>query len=151
MNENDNEMRKLQFKKVKDDYTRIRQEEKVKIANFLQDHHFTILALENNKETTPSKRLGSGRNGLANWQYIYAQNDKNKNYFYISLQCFDEDKKSGNRHVVMDRIGFCVESKDPKGSFPDAFDKMIDADIDLPVDDDNLNELLKKLNDAEPQ
>lgn len=80
---------------------------------------------------------------LSNLKWVSVK--RNNVYFFISLQAFDRDLRTGNLHVLMDRIG--VYAYVGNYSSIDAQTKMMITNIELPLDDKKLNELGQTLRD----
>lgn len=80
---------------------------------------------------------------LSNWKWVCVK--RNHVHFLISLQTFDRDPRTGNLHILMDRIGIYAYV----GSYSsiDAQTKMMATNIDLPLDNNKLNELRQILLD----
>ena len=68
----------------------------------------------------------------------------------MSLQTFDYDPKTGNLHVLMDRIGIYVYGDNY--SAVDARENMMITNIELPLNENKLEELaniIKELSECE--
>ena len=68
---------------------------------------------------------------LSNWKWVCVK--RNDVHFFISLQTFDKDLRTGNLHILMDRIG--VYAYVGNYSSIDAQSKMMMTNIELPLDD----------------
>lgn len=129
------------FLETKEKYNSLREYERKKIINYLSEKGFKV-----------SYNGGNGRpnytNGgkmkksydLTNWKWVDATKENIK--YFISLQAFDMDTTSKNYHVLMDRIGICAFSN---GEKPDYFNLMETTSLELPLGEQDLDELLKKM------
>lgn len=92
----------MTFIEAKQAYMEKRKEERDRISLALKNAGF-----ENRKAAAGSERYGAALDGepydLRNWQYIEGVFDDIR--VHISLQTFDRDSKTGNIHVLYDRIG----------------------------------------------
>ncbi|MBQ9120073.1 MAG: hypothetical protein IJY09_08500 [Lachnospiraceae bacterium] len=131
----------MDFNEARDAYVNARSEERMKIIKFLEQKGFEIL----------KKNGGSGRanykgshmetpHNLRNWKWIEAQ--CGENYYFISLQVFEQDYKSKNRHILMDRLGVYKHMEyDPEA----IFESMQITEIELPMTEEKLENLLTYL------
>ncbi len=127
------------FKEIRDSYALLREKEKNKIIAYLDGkgfRFFTYLWMPAKKK----EKTGCGIGALKNLKWVNAE--KNGFKYFISLQAFNIDKKTGNHHVVMDRIGVYKFQGDYDGR--NALYEMKDTGIDLPITDKELDDLLKK-------
>lgn len=146
----------LSFKTVKEQYVKVRENERRKIIDYLRDLRdengnqlFSTAGGEYRYRGGSGIRSYGGRRfknfDLSNWKYVEAE--YRGRYVLISLQSFEIEPTSGNLHVLYDRIGLLFEKpiklKDlynhPRVS--DAFLKMKVTDWDLPLSDSDLKEL----------
>ncbi|MDD4508275.1 hypothetical protein SAMN04515656_11525 [Eubacterium aggregans] len=141
----------MDFKEIKRLYIRERQNQKNAIVDWLLSEGFNILTMSGKISISPHL-TGSGKTtytsdsriksyDLSNWKWISARNGERE--YLISLQAFDIDPKTRDRHVLMDRIGIYIY---PRGKYnpEDCVEKMINTDIDLPMDQEKFV-LLRKL------
>jgi hypothetical protein len=137
------------FEEIKEEYIRLREEERKTIVNHLQNEGFDI---DNPSNGSGKKKYGARRNGknrldppydLSFWKWISVSFDNDKKAF-ISLQSFDKDPSSYNLHVLMDRIGIYVYEE--KYCAAEARTKMITTNIELPMDENKLRQLVDTLN-----
>ncbi len=140
------------FKNVKEAYKNLREVERRKIVDYLKLNGFKT---QNGNEL--SYRGGSGRPAytsggeiveydLSNWKWVEASKE-NVTYF-ISLQAFDSDPKSGNHHVLMDRIGVCAFDENIKEEDKNYFQDMVRTTLDLPLDETKIEMFPEILEDA---
>ncbi len=132
------------FTVIKKAYTEMRELERKKILGFLIDKGLNMV-------NTPKSGKGSSNytNGgklersydLSNWKWVEGIVDDKK--FLVSLQAFDYDKSSKNVHVLMDRIGICKYDKNAK--HPDYLNTMEVTSLELPLNEDDLEELYNVL------
>lgn len=151
----------MNFKEIKKLYVEARENEKIKIIDYLLKENFIILNMEDKEATNPHK-TGSGIKNytsgkrihsydLSNWKWIFAE--KNNIKYLVLLQSFDKDPKTKNRHILMDRIGIYRYSNldlSKESIAQGCFDNLYNTGIDLPMDDDKLCKLcnmLEKLNE----
>lgn len=143
----------MTFQSAKDIYTHLREDERIKIVNYLISNGYDVVsgskAGKGIKNYTSGKRMHPPYD-LSNWKYIEAYKD---NFlFFISLQAFDVDPISNNHHILMDRLGIykypgCDLEDRKKNYFAyDALTKMTVTDIELPMNDYKLKRLLECLN-----
>lgn len=78
---------------------------------------------------------------LENWMWFTVT--RNDVHFVVSLQPFDRDSKTGNYHVLFDRLG--IYAYTGEYSAKAAFSKMLITDISLPLDEPKLEKLEKML------
>lgn len=142
----------MEFIEIKQAYVNERQKQRKLIVKHLQKNGYSVV--EGGSAGKGRKDYTSGGNlkipyDLSNWKYIEAE--KNGNQFFVSLQSFDHDPNSGNQHVLMDRIGiyhYLGHRKKDYDAF-DAFSKMQTTEIELPLSDEDLNNLLDLLEQME--
>lgn len=130
------------FMEAKEKYNALREFERKKIIHYL---------IEKGMKVSQTGGMGypcytNGGNlqrsyDLTNWKWVTVS-VKNKELF-ISLQAFDQDRKSKNYHVLMDRIGLCSYPKTEKK--PDYNKLMKVTSLELPLDEKDLDELYKML------
>ena len=123
------------FELIKQMYTESREAERIKIANHLKRHGFELV--DGSGAGKGKKKYKSGGQlckpfDLSNWKWI--EITKGGREFLISLQPPDKDPKSGNYHVLMDRIGVCFNGY------------WIITDLDLPMDEKALDDLVEIIN-----
>lgn len=136
----------MDFEEIKKMYNDARRKERNKISKFFRKHiDFETeepAARQGIKEYTSGRRLVK-KYDLSNWKWVCIK--RNDVHFFISLQSFERDPKTGNLHVLMDRIGIYAYTGDY--SPIEAQTKMMTTNIELPIDDIKLNELAKILKD----
>ena len=127
------------FTKVKRTYEKLREEQRIIIVNFLNSKGFEV-----------SKNPGAGKGSkhykgggtieefdLSNWKYVIAK--RRNQEVLISLNSFDVDKCTRNRHVLYDRIGLYAYKKYvPEEACCD----MAVTNIDLPMSEEKLKALV---------
>lgn len=141
MNEN-----KMDFLDIKKMYNEARRVERNDISRYLKESKcFEI-------ERTPARQGTNGytsggrlynKYDLSNWKWICVK--RNNVHFFISLQSFERDPKTGNLHVLMDRIGIYAYTGDY--SPIDAQTKMMVTEIELPMNKEKLEKLKEILID----
>lgn len=77
---------------------------------------------------------------LSNWKWISARIESLGLDIDISLQAFDIDPKTLNRHVLMDRIGLYVY-KSGEYDATKCFENMVNTGIDLPMTEEKIGKL----------
>ena len=130
----------MNFAEVKKQYAKLRENERIKIIDFLKEKGYKA-----------SKRGGQGKprwdgddyytNGhsinpydLSNWKWV--KTSKNGLSYIISLQTFDRDQSSGNWHVLFDRISIMCELPNKEVEL---------TKYDLPLDESELEGLVSRL------
>lgn len=143
----------MDFTEIRDQYNELRRKERDIIANYLRNHAFFKKKAKKIDVRSGSQKYNSGQRleikyDLSNWLWIdLAINDVN---FLLSLQTFDYDPKTGNLHVLMDRIGIYVYGDNY--SAVDARENMMITNIELPLNENKLEELaniIKELSECE--
>lgn len=147
----------MRFQDAKDAYTKLREKERIRIVKHLKINGYDVVsgsrAGKGIAKYTSGKRMNPSFD-LSNWKYIEAYKDNN--LFFISLQAFDVDPVSNNYHILMDRLGIYKyaghELKDIKKNYIayDALTKMTVTDIELPMDDNKLKQLLEYMKICSP-
>ncbi len=134
---------KIAFLETKNKYNSLREAERKEIISYLSEKGFTATNRGGNgrPDYTNHGQLKKSYD-LTNWKYVEAIKGDVK--YFISLQAFDRDTETSNYHVLMDRIGICVFSKDVKK--PDYFNLMQVTSIELPLGEKELDELLEIMN-----
>lgn len=127
------------FEMCKKEYEKARDCEKNKLMDFLKNKGIKVL---NKGHGNGISQYTSGGKlevsyDLSNWKWVEIEKEGYK--YLISLQPFDKDKKTGNIHVLMDRIGI-YKYKEYVAS--EAMEKMVITNIELPLTEEKLNELL---------
>lgn len=136
----------MNFLEIKKRYIEARTEERNTISRFFRkqdDFEMDDPAARAGKENYNSgKRLMKEYN-LSNWQWVSVK--RNDVHFLISLQTFDRDPKTGNFHILMDRIGIYAYG----GNYSpiDVQTQMLITNIELPLDENKLIELGQILRD----
>ena len=132
---------KSNFKSLKNQYNKLRSEERKKIIKYLQDEgSFIIHKVKGGKgrsNYTSDGNLATPYD-LSNWKWI--ELSKGEMIISISLQPFEKNLNSSNRRILMDRIG--IYCKNPKNS-----KESLITDINLPMNGDKLDKLLYILNE----
>ena len=127
-------------------YNEARTEERNKISRFFrkQDDFETkkTIARSGVRHYKSDGRLMEEYD-LSNWKWVCVE--RNNVNFLISLQTFDRDPRTGNLHILMDRIG--IYAYVGNYSSIDAETKMMMTNIELPLDYKKLDELGKILRD----
>ena len=147
----------MDFQLAKKNYVDAREKQKKEIIKVLLEEGYSILNMDGNKSSKPYL-TGSGQSNytsrgtiesydLSNWKWISARNEEQALDFIISLQAFDIDAKTQNRHVLMDRIGlFIYNMKEYNAT--ECFTHMINTGIDLPMTVEKYESLKRILNAA---
>lgn len=135
-----------EFLSVKQKYNDLRELERKSIIDFLVKNKFIVKSGYNSgnglKNYTSGKKFTKPYDN-SNWKWIECSSKEGKNYI-ISLQSFEIDPNTNNHHVLMDRIGIYTYKH---YNASDAFTLMAITEIDLPMNDDKLIELLSTLNE----
>ena len=141
------------FNEAKQTYMDLRSIDRLNIAHFLQDNGFSVSCNGGMGYRHYVNNQQIKEYDLSTWKYVEAI--KNGKLYYISLQCFDcnYDKNhiSYNYHTLIDRIGISVyaakdyENKE-QNKYPNAIDDMHNTGIDLPMNEEKLNDLLEFIN-----
>lgn len=130
----------MNFSKIKDMYNKARGIEGSKISKYFREHtDFEVgkSAVKQGKKGYSSGSRFHEKYDLRNWKWVCVK--RNNVNFFISLQSFERDPKTGNLHILMDRIG--IYAYTGKYSPIDAQTKMMVTELELPMDDDKLKEL----------
>ena len=130
----------MDFIKSKEMYYQARKEERNSISNYYKKH--PEFELEKPAARQGSAKYKSGNRfiqeyDLRNWQWVCVK--RKGVHFFISLQAFDRDSKTGNFHVLMDRIG--IYAYVGSYSATDALSKMFITNIELPLNEEKLHDL----------
>ncbi|MDQ0112458.1 hypothetical protein [Paenibacillus harenae] len=140
------------FLKAKNEYESLREDERKGIKRYLSEKGFTVKT--GGKEGRGSSAYtNSGKSkmkrsyDLTNWKWVEAT--KGSITYFISLQAFDRDTGSTNYHVLFDRIGVCAFSKEAKVNEKDYFNCMQVTSLELPLRENDLDELLIILNNMD--
>ena len=134
----------MDFRKAKEQYEQQRLFERNRIARFLRTKGFETRALQGTKQYKASGRMQKLFD-MSRWKWVTASKD-GWNYF-ISLQAFDFDPRSGNHHVLNDRIGIYCYPGDRKLDYDpmEALFRMQITDLELPLSEYDLGQLAKLL------
>ncbi len=133
------------FEQIKNAYNEAREAQRGELIEALNEKGFRNLkGKEISKSGGKGKKDYTNKNtinqfDLSNWKWVSCSKD-GFNYF-ISLQAFDQDIKSKNRHVLFDRIG--VYKYKGKYNAYDAFYTMENTNIDLPLNEEKIEKLVK--------
>jgi len=138
------------FLKAKKEYVSFREKERKRIKFFLTQNGYTVKT--GSKEGKGSSSYtNNGKIGksfdLTNWKWVEAT--KGDILYFISLQAFDRDAKHNNYHVLLDRIGICTFPIGATEIEKDYFKCMEDTLLELPLSENDLEELLKSLEKME--
>ena len=125
-----------EFETAKVEYMKFRLEERERIINYLKRRGFERGGRTPGKYSSGSRF--SREYDLSNW--LYFDINKGEKKICISLQTFDKDSKSGNYHVLMDRLGIYIYAPGSSET-TDAIDRMLATNIDLPMTDKSLENL----------
>ncbi|KUO63615.1 hypothetical protein APF79_04435 [bacterium BRH_c32] len=120
------------FELVKQVYTESREVERLKIVNHFEKCGFKVKKCGSAGKCVKKYKSGGQLNkpfDLSNWRWIEITKDDRE--FLVSLQPPDKDPKSGNHHVLMDRIGVCSNNH------------WKITNIDLPMDEKSLDDLVE--------
>ena len=136
-----------EFTDAKDAYKRARKEQKDKIKEKFEDmkksgdNSFGFVVKEVNDRSYPDN----------NWFGIDVTIEKNgkKKKYHIALQAYDKDQGSDNIHVLMDRLGIYEYDDNSDLSFDKIKDKMINANVDLPMNPYKYDLLFKEISNLE--
>lgn len=132
----DNNTNEICFNRIRELYKELRILELNKIINYLETHtDFDIIETD----------IYQGKFGCDNWLGLDVEIN-NKKSFFISLQPFGENDKNGNVYVVMDRVGiYKYDDSNEKLETTDALKRMNDTYMTLPLNNDDLEILVKEL------
>lgn len=130
------------FEEVKKAYVEKREEERVKLKNylknyFIEDDRITVSSYggKGRPNYTSGGELKSSPFNLNNWKWVEVRQKEEKlNSCIISLNMLEEDNNSGNKHALYDRVGFIVHTKNKE---PDimADRRSWITSIELPLED----------------
>lgn len=136
----------MDFIDIKNAYNQTRKVERDDIAKYFNKQE----DFENEKPAARAGRKNYKSGGrllkeydLSNWNWVCVKRNKVK--FFISLQTFDRDPNTGNLHVLMDRIG--IYAYVGECSSVNAQTKMMMTNIELPMNDEKMNQLCNTLRD----
>lgn len=131
----------MEFKDIKDDYNKVRENERTSLSNYLIDilKHDERLAVVTRGSSgkgrikyTSGRRFGKDVYDLSNWKWVEVRGKDCS--CIISLNMLETDTNSGNVHALYDRIGFFVYTNNKNdGILTD--ERRIITDIELPLDD----------------
>ncbi|MGG4501641.1 hypothetical protein [Paenibacillus polymyxa] len=138
------------FLKAKKEYVSFREKERKRIKFYLTQNGYTVKT--GSKEGKGSSSYTNNRKleksfDLTNWKWVEAT--KENVLYFISLQAFDRDTKNNNYHVLLDRIGVCAFPIDATEIEKDYFKCMEATSLELPLCENDLEELLKALEKME--
>lgn len=142
----------MSFLEAKAYYYNLRRKQRDTISKYLRsDSYFKANGAKVFAKSGSIRYKSGGRlevaHSLTNWLWIEVE--LNGVNFFLSLQAFDRDPRTGNVHVLMDRIGIYAYGENY--SAIDAQQKMMITDIELPVDEtklENLANIIKKLSEC---
>lgn len=134
----------MDFKDIKDNYNKVRENERKSLSNYLIDilKHDERLAVVTRGSSGKGRikygssgRFGEDGYNLSNWKWVEVKNNEQKDCScIISLNMLETDPNSGNVHALYDRIGFFVYTNNKNtGILTD--ERRIITDIELPLDD----------------
>lgn len=134
----------MDFLEARKEYNDCREKEKNKIIKELKKSGYEITPYFKGHGSNYYKASGEMQNpyDLSIWKWIEVK--KQDKYYCISLQAFDRQNKERNEIVLFDRLGIYgpYNVYDQK----DCFDKMHVTEIDLPMDDNKMKQLINSLN-----
>lgn len=141
----------MEFFELKDRYYQYRKNERDDLSRYLrnffkqnyEDKKWKVMAKKGITEYTSGSRLKTKFN-LSNWLWIDIDIDELK--ILLSFQSFDHDPKTGNLHILMDRIGLYVYSGEY--SAVEAQTNMFITDIQLPLDNNDKCKIANIVNDV---
>ncbi len=139
-----------EFLEIKDIYNKRREEERIKLRDYLIQEGFSGISERGNAgkgigKYTSGKRLELPYD-LSNWKYVEASSGNVQ--YLISLQTFDIDPRSHNVHSLIDRIG--IYSYVGRYDAEKAMANMKITDIELPLSNEKLERLCQILKAIEP-
>lgn len=134
-------MNKTDLEAAKTGYMMAREQERRNLADFLADKLGEDERTKDKLCVINSPRAGKGRAkytsgkriknyDLSNWKWVEITNDYDFECI-VSLNMPDVDPRSGNSHILFDRVGLLV-SYHKDGHY---YETAINTDIDLPLDD----------------
>ena len=131
----------MNFKEYQENYYRAREIERRKPIHKLRKEGYEVSARGGRgiKAYTSGGRIKPY--DLSNFKYIVAKKDGFT--YFISLNPFDTDPVSHSRHFLPDRIGICKYRGDYNADY--VYHNMKVTNIDLPFNDDKLDQLLSEL------
>ena len=141
----------MDFFELKDGYYKYRKKERDNLSRYLRnffkqnykDKKLKVRVNGGSKRYLSGSRLKTEFN-LSNWLWIDIDIDELK--ILLSFQSFDHDPKTGNLHILMDRIGLYVYSGEY--SAVEAQTNMFITDIQLPLDDIDKCKIANIVNDV---
>lgn len=106
----------VMFEKIRRAYVDARAEQRKKIIKYLENNMGRSFIVREGEGCGRYDYTSKGKivpYDLTIWKYIEALDDDY--YYFISLQAFDQDPKTGNYHALMDRIGIFIGERLYKG------------------------------------
>lgn len=149
----------LDFQDIKDAYEQKRENERIKLRDYLKVHP----ALKEAKLEVARSSSGKGRTDytsggniapfdLSNWKWVEVKlakakkpdkdQDENQDRSFsavISLNMFDTDPQSSNFHALYDRVGLVIEGKSGNTSLT----SFVHTNIDLPLNEADMEKIAK--------
>lgn len=129
------------FNEAKEAYTQARRIERAKLRRHLNKNGFRV---EHGKSGAGNYKGGGALNkecDLSDWLWLDVLDPQDEASYLISLQSFDRDVRSGNRHTLADRIGVYKYRTAQGYSAEDAFRHMEVSDWDLPLNEGEMQAL----------
>lgn len=135
----------MDFVSMRTAYNNCREEEKNKIIQRLRQEGYATISYSKGKGVLNYTANGKLQKeyDLSLWKWIEIQKDGI--CFFISLQAFDNNNAGGNKLVLFDRLGIYGPYKCGEYNSARCFNEMDVTEIELPMNEDKLNELVDLL------
>lgn len=135
-------MSEEEFEKLKDSYEQARDTERIHLAVALAKSLMDNTELKDKLRVVYGGRAGKGRVNyssgkrikeydLSNWKWVEVTDDDDFECI-VSLNMPDTDPRSGNSHVLFDRVGLLVSYRINDSYY---YETAIHTNIDLPLDE----------------
>lgn len=139
------------FLAAKKEYVRLREEERRLLVAEMQKWGLFDKVVTGSRAGHGVSNYGKGRKSgvlarypydLSNWKWVEAR--QGELTILVSFQACDLDPSTGNRHVLFDRIGLYVCSREDECRMAyEVWDRMLTTDVELPLNDEKLARLKK--------
>lgn len=141
-------MSEEEFRKLKDGYEQARDTERINLAIALAKFLTDNKELKDKLRVVYGGRAGKGRVNyssgkrikeydLSNWKWVEVTDDDDFECI-VSLNMPDTDPRSGNSHVLFDRVGLLVSYRINDSYY---YETAIHTNIDLPLTDEAVKDI----------